>query len=56
MREIELVTELSWVERLIYRFLLIPITKKRLTEREAAVRVDLPQAISPTGAAGATTR
>ncbi len=34
MREIELVTDLSWVERLIYRFLLIPITKKRLTERE----------------------
>ena len=35
MREIELVTDLSWVERLIYRFVLIPITKQRLTEREA---------------------
>jgi RoxA-like, cytochrome c-like len=35
MREIELVTDLSWIDRLIYRFLLIPITKKRLTEREA---------------------
>src|SRR5262245_22571698 len=34
MREIELVTDLSWVERVIYRFLLIPITKKRLIERE----------------------
>lgn len=35
MREIELVTDLSYVDRLIYRFLLIPITKKRLLEREA---------------------
>ena len=34
MREINLVTDLSWVDRLIYRFLLIPITKKRLLERE----------------------
>ena len=35
MREIELVTELSMVDRAIYRFVLIPITKKRLTERES---------------------
>jgi mono/diheme cytochrome c family protein len=35
MREIELVTELSMVDRAIYRFVLIPITKKRLLEREA---------------------
>jgi len=35
MREINLVTELSFIDRAIYRFLLIPITKKRLTEREA---------------------
>jgi mono/diheme cytochrome c family protein len=35
MREIELVTDLSWVDEQIYRFLLIPITKKRLLEREA---------------------
>lgn len=35
MREIKLVTDLSWVDRLIYRFLLIPITRKRLLEREA---------------------
>jgi len=35
MREINLVTDLSWVDRMIYRFLLIPITKKRLSEREA---------------------
>lgn len=35
MREIKLVTDLSLVDRLIYRFLLIPITKKRLLEREA---------------------
>jgi mono/diheme cytochrome c family protein len=34
MSEINLVTELSLVDRLIYRFLLIPITKKRLVERE----------------------
>jgi len=46
MREIELVTDLSWIDRLIYRFLLIPITKKRLTEREAQFkwiyRADFP--------------
>jgi hypothetical protein len=34
MREINLVTHLSPIDRLIYRFLLIPITKKRLLERE----------------------
>ena len=34
MREIELVTDLSWVDRAIYRFVLIPITRKRLLERE----------------------
>ena len=35
MQEIDLVTDLSWIDRAIYRFILIPITKKRLTEREA---------------------
>ena len=30
MREIELVTDLDWIDRLGYRFLLIPITRKRL--------------------------
>jgi mono/diheme cytochrome c family protein len=35
MREINLVTDLSWDDRLAYRFLIIPITKKRLLEREA---------------------
>ncbi|MBL8439106.1 MAG: hypothetical protein JNM61_12980 [Zoogloeaceae bacterium] len=35
MAEIRLVTDLSWVDRVIYRFLLIPITKKRLLERES---------------------
>jgi mono/diheme cytochrome c family protein len=35
MREINLVTQLSVIDRMIYRFALIPITKKRLTEREA---------------------
>ncbi|BAL26535.1 c-type cytochrome [Azoarcus sp. KH32C] len=35
LREIELVTELDWLDRLAYRFLIIPMTKKRLLEREA---------------------
>lgn len=35
MREINLVTDLDWIDRLSYRFLIIPITKKRLLEREA---------------------
>jgi len=34
MREINQVTELDWIDRLAYRFLIIPITKKRLLERE----------------------
>jgi hypothetical protein len=34
MGEIRLVTDLSWLDQLIYRFILIPITKKRLLERE----------------------
>jgi len=32
--EIDLVYKLSWLDRVIYRYLLIPITKKRLLERE----------------------
>ena len=35
MREIALVYDLPYLDRLIYRYLLIPITKKRLLEREA---------------------
>ena len=46
MREINLVTDLSLVDRVIYRFLLIPITKKRLLEREEqfkwVYRTDFP--------------
>jgi mono/diheme cytochrome c family protein len=46
MREISLVTNLSWIDRQIYRFLLIPITRKRLLEREGQFawiyRKDLP--------------
>ena len=34
MREINLVTELDWDDALIYRYLIIPITKKTLLERE----------------------
>ncbi len=35
MREIKLVTELDLIDKLLYRFFVIPITKKRLIEREA---------------------
>ncbi len=34
MREISLVTELDWIDKLLYRFFIIPITQKRLVERE----------------------
>jgi len=34
MREIELVTELDFIDKMLYRFFVIPITKKRLIERE----------------------
>ena len=34
MREINLVTELSWLDRLMWRFAVIPMTRKRLLERE----------------------
>ena len=47
LTEIELVTRLSLFDRLAYRFLIIPITKKRLIEREAQFkwiyRTDLPE-------------
>lgn len=35
MREINLVTKLDLIDRALYRFFVIPITKKRLLEREA---------------------
>jgi hypothetical protein len=35
MREINLVTDLDFIDSMLYRFLVIPITKKRLLEREA---------------------
>jgi len=35
MREIELVTHLDWIDRALYRFFVIPITRQRLLEREA---------------------
>ena len=34
LREIKQATELSWLDQILYRFLIIPITKKRLLERE----------------------
>ena len=34
MTEINLVTDLSFIDRLLYRFVIIPITRKRLLERE----------------------
>lgn len=47
MHEIQLVTKLGWLDRQIYRYLLIPITKKRLLEREAQFawiyRKDFPE-------------
>jgi len=47
MREINQVTDLSWLDRAIYRFVIIPITKKRLLEREAQFawiyREDFPE-------------
>jgi len=46
MREINLVTDLSWFDRLSYRFLIIPMTKKALLAREAqfkwVYRTDFP--------------
>src|SRR3546814_13208558 len=46
MHEINLVTELSWLDKLLYRYALIPITKQRLMEREAQFawiyRTDVP--------------
>lgn len=47
MHQIQLVTKLSWLDRQIYRYLLIPITKKRLLEREQqfawVYRKDFPE-------------
>jgi hypothetical protein len=34
MREISLVTELDMIDKLLYRFVIIPVTKQRLLERE----------------------
>ncbi|HEY9541531.1 MAG TPA: c-type cytochrome [Luteimonas sp.] len=46
MHEINLVTELSWLDKLLYRYALIPITRQRLMEREAQFawiyRTDVP--------------
>ena len=45
--EIRLVTELSWLDRMLYRFLLIPFTKRALLEREQQFawiyRTDFPE-------------
>lgn len=47
LTEIQAVTELDWIDRLAYRFLIIPITKKRLLEREGQFewiyRPDFPE-------------
>jgi len=47
LHEIQLVTRLSWLDRQIYRYALIPITKQRLLEREAQFawiyRKDFPE-------------
>jgi hypothetical protein len=41
MSEINLVTDLSQIDRLICRFILIPLTKTRLLEREGLVEAPL---------------
>jgi mono/diheme cytochrome c family protein len=47
LQEIKQATELSWLDQILYRFLIIPITKKRLLEREAQFawiyRKDFPE-------------
>ncbi|MBL8485256.1 MAG: c-type cytochrome [Rhodocyclaceae bacterium] len=47
MREINQVTELDWIDRLAYRFFVIPITKQRLAERKEqfawVFRKDFPE-------------
>jgi mono/diheme cytochrome c family protein len=47
MHEINLVTDLDFIDQALYRFLVIPITKKRLLEREAQFawiyRKDFPE-------------
>jgi mono/diheme cytochrome c family protein len=47
LSEVALVTDLSWLDRMLYRYILIPITKKRLLERQQqfawVYRPDFPQ-------------
>ncbi len=47
MAEINLAADLDWIDRLIYRYLIIPITRKTLIEREAQFewiyREDFPE-------------
>jgi mono/diheme cytochrome c family protein len=47
MREINLVTNLDWIDKLAYRYLIIPLTKKRLLERKEqfawVFRKDFPE-------------
>ena len=54
MAEINRVTALDWIDKALYRFFVIPITRQRLLEREAQFawiyRKDFP-----TGAVAATT-
>ena len=47
---------LSWLDKALYRFLIIPITKKRLLEREAQFAWIYRTPTFPSGAAAATTR
>ncbi len=55
MREINLAADLSLLDRMIYRFLLIPITKKRLLERERSSPGSIEKTF-PSGAVAATMR
>ena len=47
LSEIDLVTDLPWLDRVLYRYILIPVTKKRLLERERqfawVYRKDFPE-------------
>jgi hypothetical protein len=55
MSEINLVTKLDLIDKALYRFFIIPITKKRLLQRERSSRGSIAR-IFPSGAAAATTR
>ena len=42
MAEIDLASNMDWLDRMAYRYLIIPITKQRLSEPRGSVQMDLP--------------